>query len=226
MAYIINTDHHWDHTLGNYFFNGDLIQHEGTMKKLLAEDRVEACKNYVRLIDPPSEYLMEHYFIKKPRFTFGDRMGFYFGGEVFELFHISGHTQDETLVYMPLKKVLFSGDNVCTVGIPNLSESFPMEWLKTLDFLETLEIDVLVPGHGRIGNKDAIGQFRIQFLALMDQIKKKMDRGVSLEEIIREVTYEDNVHLHYPPSTAERFHQVMKLSIGRVYDVLAKKGSL
>jgi len=220
VAYIINTDHHGDHTLGNYFFSGDLIQHEGTMKKLLADDRVEASKKYMRMFDPAYEPIVEHYFVKRPRFTYHDRMGFYFGGEAFELFHISGHTEDETLVYMPGKKVLFSGDNVCTIGIPNLSESFPLEWLKALDFVETLEIDVLVPGHGKIGNKDSIRQFRSQFVGLMDEIKGKIDQGWNREQIVKEVRYEDNIHRGYPPSTFERFHQVMQQGIGRLYDVL------
>jgi len=220
VSYIINTDHHWDHTLGNYFFDGDFILHEGTAKRFLAEDRADACKKYIRVFDPASEHFLEHYFVKRPRFTYSDRMGFYFGGEVFELVHIHGHTEDETLVYMPLKKVVFSGDNVCTIGIPNLSESYPTEWLKALDDLETLEIDVLIPGHGKVGNKDSIRQFRAQFVGLMDQVKGKMDQGWSREQIVREVSYEDNIHRDYPPSTAERFHQVMKLGIGRLYDVL------
>ncbi len=220
VSYIINTDHHGDHTLGNYFFSGDLIQHEGTMNKLLADDRVEASKKYMLIFDPASKPLVEHYFVKRPRFTYSDRLGFHFGGEDFELFHINGHTEDETLVYMPGKKVLFSGDNVCTLGIPNLSESFPLEWLKALDFVETLEIDVLVPGHGKIGNKDSIRQFRSQFVGLMDEIKEKIDQGWSREQIVKEVRYEDNIHRGYPSSTIERFHQVMKQGIGRLYDVL------
>ena len=45
VAYLINTDHHWDHTFGNYFFSGDIIMHEGTMEKLLDQDINEAFKN-------------------------------------------------------------------------------------------------------------------------------------------------------------------------------------
>jgi len=123
-------------------------------------------------------------------------------------------------VYMPGKKVLFSGDNVCTIGIPNLSESFPLEWLKALDFVETLEIDVLVPGHGKIGNKDSTREFRSQFESLMGEVKEKIDQGWGRDRIVEEVRYEDNIHHGYPPSTMERFQQVMKQGIGRLHDAL------
>ena len=222
VAYLINTDHHGDHTLGNYFFSCDLIQHEETMKKLLAEGSVETSKKYMNLFDPHAGSLMEHYFVRQPRITYRERMHLYFGGEVFELIHIHGHTEDETLVYMPKNKVLFSGDNVCTIGIPNLSESYPLEWMKALDFLETLEIDVLVPGHGPVGDKGSIKTFRTQFQGLMKEVTSKIDQGWNREKIVQEVSYEDNIHRDYPPATQERFRQVMKLGIGRLVDVLAK----
>ena len=50
IVYIINTDHHIDHSVGNYFFSGDIIVHEGTMKKLLAEDRMEGLKTFIKMI--------------------------------------------------------------------------------------------------------------------------------------------------------------------------------
>ena len=220
VSYIINTDHHGDHTLGNYFFSGDLIQHEGTMKKLLADDRVEASKKYMRMFDPACEPIVEHYFVKRPRFTYNDRMGFYFGGEAFELFHISGHTEDETLVYMPGKKVSVLGRQCLHHRHSQPERVLSLEWLKALDFVETLEIDVLIPGHGKIGNKDSIRQFRSQFEALMDEIRGKIDQGWSRERIVKEVRYEDNIHRGYPPSTFERFHQVMQQGIGRLHDAL------
>jgi len=223
IAYIINTDHHSDHSAGNCFFNGDLIVHEGTMKKSFDKDRIEGVKKFLKLIDPQSEFLMENYFVKKPKFTYDNKMNIYLGGEIFELIHISGHTQDETIVYMPLKKVLFSGDNVCTSGIPNLSESSPLEWLEAIKSMEEMDVEILVPGHGKIGNKDSIKQFHMELLSLLNRVKEKIDNGFSKEDIVREVKYEDTVHLKYPPGTSERFYQMMKMGIAKLYDALIKK---
>ena len=56
-------------------------------------------------------------------------------GEIFQVTHIHGHTEDETIVYLPNRKVLFSGDNVCTLGIPTLRESYPFQWLEAIDMI-------------------------------------------------------------------------------------------
>lgn len=221
ITYIINTDHHLDHATGNYFFSGDIIIHEGTMRKLFAKDRIENVKKFLKLTDLQSECFMEHYFIKKPKFN--NRMNIYLGEEMFELIHIRGHTEDETIVYMPLKKVLFSGDNVCTNGIPNLRESFPFEWLEALESMEKMDIDVLIPGHGEIGNKESIKQFRIGLSSLLNRVKEKIDKGFSRDDVVRVVSYEDNIHRKYPPKTSEMFHQMMEMSIARLYDALTRK---
>jgi cyclase len=228
IVYIINTDHHIDHCVGNYFFSGDIIVHEETMKKLLAEDRMEGLKAFVKMIGPPSQFLMEimekgYYFIKKPKFTYRDKMNIYLGDEVFELIPMQGHTEYETIVYMPRKKVLFAGDNVCTSGIPNMSESRPMEWLEALKAMEKMDIEVLVPGHGKIGDMDSIKRFRLELTALVDRIKEKKDQGLRREDVVREVSYKDTVHAEYPPTFSERFSNHVKNSVGRIYDALAEE---
>lgn len=219
VAYIINTDHHGDHAIGNYYFDADIILHEGTMKKL----NLEGYKNWVKLIDPKSESIIDHYFIRKPKFIFTNKMMVYMGEDIFELIHVRSHTEDETLIYMPKKKVLFTGDTVCTNGIPSLYECYPSEWLESLQFIEGLDFEVLVPGHGKIGNKNSVKQFRKELTRLISRAQEKIDQGLSRDEIIKELRYEDIVHSKYPPALSAHFDQNMNRNIGRVYDLLIKK---
>ena len=220
VVYIINTDHHQDHALGNYYFNGDIIMHEGTMKMLLSEDRIELCRNWVKLMEPQAEFLMDHYFVKKPTLTYTRKINIYLGEEIFELIHITSHTKVETIVFMPRKKVLFAGDTVCTNGIPGLHESYPKEWLHALKFVEELDFEVLVPGHGKIGNKDSVKQFHRELSMLIKRVEEKGAKGLDRDEVIKEVRYEDTVHLKYPPEFSEFFDNFMDMSIGRLYDEL------
>jgi len=74
VRYIINTDHHRDHALGNYYFDGDIVVHEGTMEKLNEEDGANHCKKWITLMEPQSTSLIEHYVVRKPSFTYKDRM--------------------------------------------------------------------------------------------------------------------------------------------------------
>ncbi len=231
VVYILNTDHHIDHCVGNYFFDGDLILHEGTMKKLESGDRIKNCIDFEKMIGSPAAFLVEimergYYIIKKPKLTYRDRMTLYLGEESFELIPIRGHTEYETVVYLPGKKVLFAGDNVCTCGIPNMSESCPFEWLEALEGMERMDIEVLVPGHGRIGDKNSIRQFKSELSGLVDRIKEGMDRGLGREDIVQEVKYVDNVHVAYPPAFSERFSNHIKNSVRRIYDALAQRAAL
>lgn len=222
IAYLINTDHHRDHAIGNFYFPGDLITHEGTMKRLLAEGHAELCREWVSRIDSQFGPWVENYSIRRPRFTYTERMSLYLGDDLFELIHVESHTQDETLVYLPWEKVLFSGDTVCTKQIPSLHESYPLSWLKALEFVETLDFDVLVPGHGEIGDKESFREFRREFSGLVERAREKIAEGLSREEVTRELKYEDTVHSRYPPSFAVHFAANMQKNIGRLYDELKK----
>jgi cyclase len=229
IVYILNTDHHIDHCIGNYFFEGESILHEGTWKRLCAPDRTDALKTFEKMIGPPAQFLVDIleqglYTIKRPKITYRDRMTIYLGEEVFELIPMKGHTEFETVVYMPRTKVLFTGDNVCTCGIPNLSESCPLEWLEALKSMELLEVDILVPGHGKIGNRDSIREFRTGLESLMDRILEKRNRGMGREDVVREVSYPDYVHAEYPPAFSERFSNHIKNSVRRIYDALEQAG--
>jgi len=151
-------------------------------------------------------------------------MTIYLGDEILDLIHIRGHTQDETIVYMPRKKVLFTGDNVCTNGIPSLHECCLKGWLEALRFMEEIDFEELVPGHGEIGNKDSVRDFCRRFSILINTVKEKIGKGFSKEEIIKEIRYEDTVHIKYPPECSEFFNRSMEMSIARLYDELIKEG--
>ena len=106
-----------------------------------------------------------------------------------------------------------------------MSESFHFEWLEALKAMEAMDVDVLVPGHGKLGDKDSIRQFRDELASLMARIKEKMNQGLGREDVVKEVTYKDNVHVAYPPAFSERFSNYVKNSVRRIYDALAKRNS-
>jgi glyoxylase-like metal-dependent hydrolase (beta-lactamase superfamily II) len=226
ISCIINTDHHQDHALGNFYFEGDVITHEGTTKRLLAEGRADFCRQWIARIDPQFGPVVENYSIRRPKFSYSERLSLCLGDDLFELIHVESHTQDETLVYMPREKVLFAGDTVCTKQIPSMHESYPLSWLKALDFVETLVFDVLVPGHGKIGDKESFREFRREFSEMINRAWEKIEKGCSREEIIRDMQYEDTVHRRYPPSFAEHFANNMRRNIGRLYDELINAKTL
>jgi glyoxylase-like metal-dependent hydrolase (beta-lactamase superfamily II) len=74
------------------------------------------------------------------------------GGVVFEFKHRGGaHTPGDTLVWLPHRQVLFSGDVVYVdrlLGV--LPVSHTGRWLETFAVIEALNPKRIVPGHGRV----------------------------------------------------------------------------
>jgi small redox-active disulfide protein 2 len=74
------------------------------------------------------------------------------GGVLFEFKHRGGaHTPGDTMVWLPQKNVLFSGDVVYVerlLGVLPVSRT--QRWLETFAVIERLQPKVIVPGHGSV----------------------------------------------------------------------------
>ena len=222
VLYVINTDHHFDHCLGNFYFDADLIMHQGTARRLRAAERVQKCKDWIRMLDPSAGHLIENYCIRRPFVSYESKMTLFVGGEIFELIHVTSHTEDETLIYLPNLKVLITGDTVCTCGIPSTYESYPVQWLDAVREIHGLDFDVVVPGHGEIGDRQSVKTFQAQFGGLVETVRQRIKAGDKRDSIINEIKFEDIVHSKYPPSFSGVFGPGrMSINIGRIYDQLA-----
>jgi cyclase len=88
VRYIINTEHHNDHTTGNFFFPGPVIAHQQTRAEFAssvgtAEDVRERFRNQL----PEAIPLLRDYQPKPPSITFSERLTLYLGSHSFELTH-------------------------------------------------------------------------------------------------------------------------------------------
>ncbi|WP_255568969.1 MBL fold metallo-hydrolase [Comamonas sp. NLF-1-9] len=78
------------------------------------------------------------------------------------------HTPDDLVVWLPARKVLYSGDLVFRGRIPYVGEADSGHWIKALDELLKLGAQVVIPGHGAISHdarKDM--QFTRDYLAYL-----------------------------------------------------------
>ncbi len=63
------------------------------------------------------------------------------------------HTPDDVVVWLPRRKVLYSGDLVFRSRIPYVGDADSGHWIKALDQLLTFGAQVVVPGHGPISTE-------------------------------------------------------------------------
>ncbi len=110
------------------------------------------------------------------------------GGRVLEFKHRGGaHTPGDTMVWLPGKSVLFTGDVVYVermLGV--LPVSSTQRWLDTFAVIEQLNPQVLVPGHGGITKvATAKADSQALLLALRAHMKKAVDDGTDVSAAVR-----------------------------------------
>jgi glyoxylase-like metal-dependent hydrolase (beta-lactamase superfamily II) len=110
------------------------------------------------------------------------------GGVVFEFKHRGGaHTPGDTMVWLPQKNVLFTGDVVYVdrmLGVLPVSNT--RRWLDTFAVIEQLNPQVLVPGHGSVTTvAKAKADTQAYLLALRAHMKKAVDDGVDVSAAVK-----------------------------------------
>ncbi len=110
------------------------------------------------------------------------------GGVVFEFKHRGGaHTPGDTMVWLPQKNVLFTGDVVYVnrlLGVLPVSRT--KQWLDTFAVIEQLNPRVLVPGHGDVTDvATAKADTQAYLLALRAHMKKAVDDGVDVSAAVK-----------------------------------------
>jgi glyoxylase-like metal-dependent hydrolase (beta-lactamase superfamily II) len=110
------------------------------------------------------------------------------GGMVFEFKHRGGaHTPGDTLVWLPGRNVLFTGDVVYVerlLGVLPVSNT--QRWLETFTVVEQLNPQVLVPGHGSVTNlATARADTQAYLLALRAHMKKAVDDGTDVSAAVK-----------------------------------------
>jgi cyclase len=90
----------------------------------------------------------------------------------------SGHTESDTVLYLPSERVLFAGDVVVAENHPNLTSGDPRHWLTVLDQIERLRPETIVTGHGPLGSLDALAVMRDYLTTVLDLAQRSGDPGV------------------------------------------------
>ena len=60
------------------------------------------------------------------------------------------HTPEDTVIFMPSEKVLFSGDIVFRGRVPYVGEADSRHWIAALNTILAFDAKVIVPGHGPV----------------------------------------------------------------------------
>jgi glyoxylase-like metal-dependent hydrolase (beta-lactamase superfamily II) len=200
IKYLINTEGHIDHIFGNHWFAGEtlVIGHERLNELFWTVAGDLPCYEYsvdvIERQDKASLHLMpskKDYIVNRPQITFSGRMMFKLGGATFQLYHTPGHSDSQLAVYVPEERVIFVGDTVFSGCQTWLHSADIGPLLETLTFIETLDFDFLVPGHGPVVNKNYINVQRSVIYEWINAVAQGVSKGWSMDECVKRISFAD-----------------------------------
>jgi len=131
----------------------------------------------------------------------------------------NAHTNGDVFVYLPREKVLVTGDALHG-WTPYMGDSYPFDWIQTLDAAEKLDFDQVIGGHGNVmRGKERFDLWKHYFRDLLDEAAQAYARGASLEDAEKGVSktliakYSDKFDPGFPKSVIG--------NIAKAYQVIA-----
>lgn len=100
-----------------------------------------------------------------------------------------GHTDGDAVVYVPSRRVAYAGD-ILFVGVTPVMWSGPIEKLIAgLEFLQQLDVDVIVPGHGPLATHSDVQAVLDYWHFVHEAIQARFRAGLHPTEAAREVVF-------------------------------------
>jgi cyclase len=117
-----------------------------------------------------------------PTLTFDRKLTLYHGGRVFVLLELPGNTAGDTVLFLPAEKVLLTGD-LLVYPVPYMASSHPKAWIESLEALDRLDAQLIVPGHGAAQHdKDYLHLVTDSLKYVVAQVHEALQRGMTLTE--------------------------------------------
>lgn len=150
---LINTHHHGDHTFGNYLFAGaTIVGHEATRAGV---------QQWGKPFDAPvwTEVDWGDIELAPPFLTYTEGVTVWVDDLRCEVTHVgtAAHTTNDSVVWIPEREVLFSGDLLFNGGTPFLLQGSIAGAVDVLEnVVRPLGARTIVPGHGPVGGAEMI----------------------------------------------------------------------
>jgi cyclase len=228
--FVVNTDHHPDHTIGNFWQGGDVVAQRGTRRRLLEEaPTADYLHDLLMRIDPEAVPLLDTYKVRVPNIVFSERLDLHVGDIDLELTFQPGHTANSLIAWLPADGVIFTGDIVCEAGLPSFQDSRVANWFDAIDAVSAYDFTVLIPGHGQVADRSVLDQYRQQGREVVGEVAVAISAGQDRDQACDEIRFPDNIHVDtetyvgYPDPLIEMFQ---RRSIARIYDDLIEQPDL
>jgi glyoxylase-like metal-dependent hydrolase (beta-lactamase superfamily II) len=183
IVYVVNTHWHWDHTDGDGWMQqsgATIIAHQNTLKHLSQATHVDDW-NWTMLPLPVAA---------RPTILVGDSTTFLFAGDTIHVDHYGpGHTDGDVSVYFEKADVLALGDTFWNGNYPFIDNQDGGNINDAIKFADkaierTTDKTIVIPGHGPVGTRSQLVEFRDMLVAVRDNVAALKRQGKSVDEVI------------------------------------------
>ncbi|MBM3307574.1 MAG: MBL fold metallo-hydrolase [Candidatus Eisenbacteria bacterium] len=163
MLYLVLTHHHLDHCFAASFFDErhaliyahrSFLECMAEMRKHLgAADYQEMLCAFLKIDADRCRRIVGPVHPVTPHRHVGEEVSLAINGEEVQILHLPGHARCELVVYHPRTRTLFAGDAVNEKAGPVTLFGDSKDWRRWvigLERLRKLEIERIVPGHGKV----------------------------------------------------------------------------
>ena len=120
--------------------------------------------------------------LRLPDHTITDRVEFKGTKRTVEFITFGGgHTDSDAFLYLPVERIIFTGDLLVVKNHPDLTHGNPYNWLNVFVKIKMLEPVHLVPGHGEIGTLADVTLIESYINALLQMAGKNFYEGGTAE---------------------------------------------
>jgi len=197
---VVNTHANGDHCWGNQLVaDAEIIASRACAEDLAGDstDRILELMaapgllgDYVRKIFGAFDF--EGIQITPPTRSFERELELSVGGKTVNLLEVGpAHTTGDILVHLPEDNVVFTGDILFIEGHPILWAGPVQNWINACDRMLSMELDVIVPGHGPITDKNGVAAVKGYLEYVSAEARKRYDAGLSAEEAARDIALDD-----------------------------------
>jgi len=172
IRYVVYSHDHGDHISGGEVFAEDgaiVIAHVQAKADIVEQNRATAV----------------------PDITFTRRLDLTLGGKTVELRYLGrSHSDNMIVMRFPDERALFAVDFISVRRLPyqTLGDAYFPHWMRAIQRAESLDFDILVPGHGPMGTKADARDHRRYLEDLYAAVQEGVRQGKSLDALKTEVT--------------------------------------
>jgi len=183
VKHLINTHWHFDHTDGNEWLHSigaEITAHENTRKHLFVTTRVE---DWNFTFPPASAAAL-------PTKLFNSEQTLHLNGATLALkYYPPAHTDSDISVHFTEADIIHVADTLWNGHFPFIDYSTGgsidgMIRAAEANVAKATDKTIVIPGHGPVGNKSQLIEFRDMLVSVRDKVSTLKKEGKSIEEVV------------------------------------------